>query len=106
MSIFYSYQDTLSEAGNKYLNACDTTQHIVNAYYSCAHSYNNDFAWSRSPIYTTMHRAAVLAIRETYGLSALKAERVLDVITDTGEYDVTRAVGYVRAYRASRAYSR
>ena len=105
------YQDEpISERGNQYLAACHVANWAVRAYFAAAFSNNVAMARYDSPVYKHLRAAAIAAIREAYGMSALMAGRVLDVISDQGTYHETlavpEAVSYVRSHRTSSAYSR
>lgn len=61
-------------------------------------------AWN-TPTYRASQRLLIAAIRQAYGLSALKAQRVYDVLIDCYE-SVAYCAEYVKANRESTAYSR
>jgi hypothetical protein len=109
MSVLY-HEEPVSERTNLYLAACHVADWTVRAYFAAAFSNNTAMARYDMPVYRHLRAAAVAAIREAYGLSALKAGRVLDVISDQGTYTeslaVPEAVSYVRSHRTSSAYSR
>lgn len=58
-----------------------------------------------SPVYRASQRMLLTSIRQAYGLTALKAQRVYDTLIDFGE-SVVWSVEYVKTHRESGAYSR
>lgn len=70
-----------------------------------AYSDDANVCVSDSPIYKASRALLLASIRQAYGLSALKAQRVYDVLIDCGA-SVTYCVEYVKTHRESTAYSR
>jgi hypothetical protein len=107
MSVLY-HEEPVSERTNLYLAACHVADWTVRAYFAASLSNNQAMARYDMPVYRHLRLAAIAALREAYGLSALKAGRVLDVIADQGTYGeslaVPDAVSYVRSHRTSGAY--
>jgi hypothetical protein len=56
------------------------------------------------PVYRASQRCFIAAIRQAYGLSALKARRVYAVWVDCAE-PIAYCVDYVQHHRESRLYS-
>lgn len=82
-----------------------TVQEIANAYLCVAFNESSSVASSQRPVYRSMQRALIAAIRQVYGLSALKANRVYDVLIDCTE-SIDYCVRYVKEHKSSNAYSR
>jgi hypothetical protein len=80
-------------------------QRIADTHYVIAAAEDHLIAGSGLPVYDTSQRLFLAAIRQAYGLTALKAHRVYDVWVDSSE-PVADCVEYVRANRVSRAYTR
>lgn len=70
-----------------------------------ANSEDHTLARFDSATYRASQRLLLASIRQAYGLSALKAQRVYDVLIDCGE-SVAYCVEYVKTHRESTAYSR
>jgi hypothetical protein len=71
-------------------------QQIADAYKAVAYAEDHKISDGRGDIYRQMKRAMLTAIRQVYGLSPLLANRVYDVMIDSGE-DVAYCVRYVKA---------
>lgn len=85
--------------------AAKIAQAAWNTHYMIACSDDADICSWNTPTYIASQRLLLATLRQVYGLTKLKAQRVYDVLIDSGE-SVAYSVAYVKANRHSTAYSR
>lgn len=90
----------ISELANNYLNEVHTTQLLWDAYWSVATSNSVRHADGQGRVYKAARNAVKAAIETTYEMSALKAERVIQHMIDTGELNVIEALRQIRRGRS------
>lgn len=75
-----------------------------NTHYAIACSDDYQISTWTSPVYQASQRLLLATLRQVYGLTKLKAQRVYDVLVDSGE-SVAYSVEYVKTHRRSTAYT-
>lgn len=80
-------------------------QQICDAYAAVAYSDVPEINYPDSTVYKNMRRALIASIRVAYNVTALKAERVYDVLIACRE-PIDWCVEYVRSHRESEHYTR
>lgn len=83
------------------MNGTDVAQTVWNAHYAVACCDDaNVCAWN-TDTYKASRRLVIITIRQVYGLSALKAQRVYDALVETND-SVAWCVERVASTRRSR----
>lgn len=80
-------------------------QSVWDTHYAIACSDDANLSAWNTDVYKTSRRLVIATIRQVYGLSALKAQRVYDTLIDCGE-SVAWCVEYVQDNKRSNVYSR
>jgi hypothetical protein len=96
-----------AELNPTFLKDQEVCQMVANAHWAIATSENHEIAngfKGIGKVYPASEKLLLATIRATYGLSALKAQRVYDVLIDCNE-SVSYCVDYVRNNRQSRVYT-
>lgn len=86
-------------------DAAKIAQAAWNTHHMIACSDDTDICSWNAPTYMASQRLLLATLRQVYGLTKLKAQRVYDVLIDSGE-SVAYSVEYVKANRYSTAYSK
>lgn len=67
------------------MNTADIAQTVWNAHYAIACSNDPNVCSWDTPVYKASRRLVLVTLRQVYGLSALKAQRVYDTLVETGD---------------------